>query len=532
METWNHDASLLPRGPAAHPGPGQLSRMSGHSEHPGSDAARASWQPAVTARVVRRGHAGTPAHDPDDAKTAPEPAIKVRPGPSPGPLAMSKAPVAPRAPASPPSGPAREVVGPARPGPARDAASHPPGGESGPPPPAAGQPQQPGMDPDDAKTAPQPAIRIRPVPEIPAAQPWPGPGPAGYDEDGFVPGLSRPKERQRQASRPQQVQPSWPTILATTVRLWLKRRASGDRVARKTAAAKRGIMAAAVALVVVVAAVVGFLLSGRGTSPPRRPAAANPVLGAQAARGQAAAWISQQAGRNTIVSCDPVMCSALLAHGFPAGNLDRLGPDAPDPLASDLIAATSVLRSQFGARLSSVYAPVTLATFGTGSAQVAVRVVAADGAAAYAGELRADLASRKAVGAVLLQNSKIVVDPQARRQLASGMVDARLLVTLATMADDVHPVQIAAFGGAAPGAGAGVPLRTAVVFGAATGSTGHAAVLSSLRAFLLGQQPPYLPASTQIVRVAAGQSALRIQYAAPSPLGLLGASHLVKIPSR
>ena len=119
----------------------------------------------------------------------------------------------------------------------------------------------------------------------------------------------------------------------------------------------------------------------------------------------------------------------------------------------------------------------------------------------------------------MLQNSKIVVAPQARRQLASGMVDARLRLTLATMADDVHPVQIAAFSGAAPGAGAGVLLRTAVVFGATTGLTGRACVLSSLRAFLLGQQPPYLPASAQIVRVAAGQSALRIQYAAPSRSG-------------
>jgi hypothetical protein len=292
---------------------------------------------------------------------------------------------------------------------------------------------------------------------------------------------------------------------------------------------------ATLALVILAAAGVGVALTSGGTKAPRQPGRgnpANPVLSAQAARGQAAAWITQQVGRNTIVSCDPVMCSALLAKGFPAANLDSLGPNAPDPLASGLIAATAVLRSQFGARLGSVYAPVTLARFGTGGAEVDIRVVAPYGAPVYAGQFRADLTDRKTVGAQLLQNAKIVASPSARRQLASGLVDSRLLATLATMADFVHPLQIVSFGGASPGADPGIPLRTAVVTGAASTPAGRAAVLTSLRGFTLAQQPPYLPGSTQIVRVAAGQSVLRIQFAAPSPLGLLSAGHpVVKIPS-
>ena len=57
-------------------------------------------------------------------------------------------------------------------------------------------------------------------------------------------------------------------------------------------------------------------------------------------------------------------------------------------------------------------------------------------------------------------------------------------------------------------------------------------MLNSLRGFLQAQQPPYLPASTQIVPVAGGQSALRIQFGAPSPLGLLSPNNpIVKIPS-
>jgi hypothetical protein len=442
-------------------------------------------------------------------------------------------------------------------------------------------------DPDDAKTAPQPAIRIppvhevRPVPEFRPTEPPPGSGPAGSGPAGsgpgeLVPGMSPARAPQRRAPRPRESQPSWFAILATTIRLWWERRASsaaaarartaeraGSGVATRTstatpagtaerasAAARTGAAAPAgtaertravpwrrirgtiLVLVVLAAAGIGIVLSPSGPSGQKPAGGGNPVLTAQDARGEAAAWIAQQAGRNAIVSCDPVMCSALLAHGFPAANLDSLGPNAPDPLGSDLVVATAVLRSQFGSRLTSVYAPVRLAAFGVGSAEVDIRVVAPDGAPVYVSGLRADLSARQAVGAQLLRNSKIAVSSSARPQLASGMVDSRLLVTLATMADDVHPLQIASFGGASRGASPGVPLRTAVLLAAATGPGGRAAALNSLRGFLQAQQPPYLPASTQIVPVA-GQSALRVQFAAPTPLGLLNTSPTaVKIPSR
>jgi hypothetical protein len=577
MERSSQDAPQLPRGPAADPDEGHRSGSSAASDHTDTDAARTSWQPAKNGRPAWQAQLRPPASDPDDAKTAPEPAIKVRPvqparpsaagtsqmGTSPAsnnpparatpPLGASSGPSqsmarspgastgpAPAKAASAPgssSGPLNGALAgppPGNSGPSNGAAASPPRGNSGPPPRnAASQPPRMGADPDDAKTAPQPAIRIRPVPEIRPVQAQRDSGRVGYDEHGFVPGLSRPKEPYGRTPRTQAAQPSWLTILATTVRLWLKRRASRDRGARKTVVTRPRVQLAVLALVIFGAAVLGLALAGNGTKAPRPGQAANPVLSAQAARSQAAAWISAQAGRNTIVSCDPVMCAVLLAHGFPAGNLDRLGPDAPDPLASDLIVATGVLRSQFGSRLGSVYAPVILASFGTGSADVDIRVVSPDGAVAYTSQFRADRANRQTVGAQFLRNSRIVVDPSARRQLVSGMVDSRLLVTLATMADQVHPLQILTFGGASRGASPGVPLRTAVIFGATSGSTGSSAVLRSLRAFLLAQQPPFLPASTQIVPVAAGQSALRIQFAAPSPLGVLGGNHpVVKIPTQ
>jgi len=343
--------------------------------------------------------------------------------------------------------------------------------------------------------------------------------------------MSRAAQPQRRPARPQK-EPSWPAVIATTIRLWWERRGRRWRWA-------------GVAVLVVVAAGLAVALSRGGGSAPsqhragggrvssQHPTAggANPVLTAQAARSEAAAWIDQQVSRGTIVSCDPVMCSALLAHGFPAANLDSLRPSAPDPLASDMIAATAVLRSRFGARLTSVYAPITVASFGTGSAGVEIRVVAPNGSPAYLRQFRADLRARKAYGAQMLHNSKIVVAPSARRQLVGGTVDPRLLVTISTAAHRGNRLRIVSFGAAAQGASSGVPVRSAVIASTARGPKASTAVLDKLRRFWLRQQAPYLPASTQIVPGASGQSALRIQFAAPSQLGLLSTGNpVVKKP--
>src|SRR5207237_8509079 len=98
----------------------------------------------------------------------------------------------------------------------------------------------------------------------------------------------------------------------------------------------------------------------------------------------------------------------------------------------------------------------------TGSAEVDIRVVAPDGAPAYLRQLRADLAGRKAYGAQMLRNSRISAVPPARRQLASGMVDWRLLVTIATAARQVKPQPDVSFGAGAPAASPGVRVHSAV----------------------------------------------------------------------
>lgn len=345
-------------------------------------------------------------------------------------------------------------------------------------------------------------------------------------------------------------EPSWPQVVAATIRLWLGRRAGRLRLkggSRRPKGRRPTRLAGLAGLVVAVllAALVVVLLT-RGNTPrttppgqagqpspsgqPGRGGRAGPVRSAQAVRAQAAGWILAQVSRATIVSCDPVMCAALQARGFPAANLDVLRPGSADPLDSEVTVATGVLRSQFGSRLTSVYAPQAVASFGSGSASIQVREVAPAGGAAYLHELSADVSARKSFGRQLLRNPDVTAGPAARQELSQGWIDARLIAVIGTVAK-AHRLRILSFGDAGPGASAGVPLRS-VLLEATTGRSSGTSVLASVRSFLEGQQPPYLPAVARIVRLQAGHYALNVQYAVPDPLGLLGTGHsLATIPS-
>jgi hypothetical protein len=216
------------------------------------------------------------------------------------------------------------------------------------------------------------------------------------------------------------------------------------------------------------------------------------------------------------------MCSVLQSKGIPASRLLVLQSGNADPLGSDVVMATAAVRSQFGSRLASVYAPEVLVSFGAGSARIVIRAVAPDGGAAYRAALQADVQARVAAGQQLLANSRLQASPTARRQLAAGAVDARLLTTLATLAA-LYPIDVAGFGGPDAHASVGVPLRSADISGATgVANARSAASLSSLKGFLLAQRAPYLPAEVDTVRLATGQAVLRVEFSAPSPLGLLG----------
>jgi hypothetical protein len=318
-------------------------------------------------------------------------------------------------------------------------------------------------------------------------------------------------------------------VLATTVRLWAHRRL---RRWWPTQTRWRIVSAAALVAVIFIAGAATVALSGgakpgsqaaggpgAGASAPGSPA----IAAAAAARQRAAAWVASQASTGAIVACDPVMCAALQAHGVAASRLLVLSSTRADPLGSDLVVATPAVRSQFGARLAGVYAPVTLAAFGSGAVRIDVRAVAADGAAAYRAQLAADVQARQSWGTLLLRNHHVHFSAAARAAMAGGEVDSRLLSMLATLAH-VHPLTVTGFGDSGPGASAGIPLRSADIAWAAPRGARHPASLHRLRVILRAQRMPYLPSSIETVQISPSQAVLRVEYPVPDPLGLLGAN--------
>jgi hypothetical protein len=97
-------------------------------------------------------------------------------------------------------------------------------------------------------------------------------------------------------------------------------------------------------------------------------------------------------------------------------------------------------------------------------------------------------------------------------------VDSRLLITLAELAVS-YPVNVVGFGRADPGAAAAMPLREMEIAGMGTPAY-RAAELQHIRSLLRVQHSVFLPAHVNLVRLAGG-AALRIEFGAPSPLGLL-----------
>jgi hypothetical protein len=321
------------------------------------------------------------------------------------------------------------------------------------------------------------------------------------------------------APRPE---PSWPTVIATTVRLWLERHPVV--VGSKSIRIRPRVLAGAL-VISFAAAMFGALVgvgvistSGRATSTTSHVSsmAAAALTTTVTTRDQAARWVATQVAPSAIVACDPAMCAALEADGIPAARLLVLGTAAADPLGSDVVVATLAVRNQFGARLESVYAPTVIASFGTGAGRIDIRAIAPLGAVPYESALAADLQARMAAGSELLSNPRILLPSSAKTVLRAGEVDSRLLITLAALAAE-QPVRIVAFDDSSPGANPAVPLRGVQI--APMGDEAQAgARLQMIRSFLDAQQSPFLPLRISLD----GTSNLNFEYAAPSALGLLG----------
>jgi hypothetical protein len=323
--------------------------------------------------------------------------------------------------------------------------------------------------------------------------------------------------------------PSWPAVIATTLRLWFQRhvlpkreRPPDDEVADRT----KWVVLGLVILLAAIAFGTGIAIAHDAAKkqPRHPPSAAAPnaaVLAAARNRDVTAAWIAAQVSPGVIVACDPLMCSAMQQHGFPTSNIEQLGPGALDPLGSGIVVSTAAVRSQIGPRLASVYAPVVIASFGTGPDVVQVRVIAPDGAAAQLRTDHSDRLARKAAGLQLLRNKNVHVSSAGQQQLALGQVDARLLITLAALTHSV-PVYIRQFGDAGPGASAASPLRSmTIAVWVRAGHRSPASYQDAVLAFLRAQRAP-LVARTQVLGTG-HRASLRIEFTAPSLPGLLGA---------
>ena len=316
---------------------------------------------------------------------------------------------------------------------------------------------------------------------------------------------------------PPAADPFWGTPPATPIRTLSRHRSRPTRARWRLTAA---IIVAAILFCggAVTATLVHRSTAGNG--PAARDQSAAAIARAAAARTAAARWIARQVDPAAIVACDPQMCAVLQSNGIPASRLLLVGAGNAAPLGSDVIVSTAAVREEFGSRLTSVYAPVALAAFGSGSAQVAVRVVAPDGSAAYRRSLQADVSARRSAGEQLLRNPNVRVSPAGRSELAAGQVDTRLLSVIAALAAQ-YRFDITGFGAPTAGADPAVPLRSADISVIPAASGRAAAALNAAKRFLLAQQSPFRPADVTTVQLADGQAALQVEFMAPSPLGLL-----------
>jgi hypothetical protein len=307
--------------------------------------------------------------------------------------------------------------------------------------------------------------------------------------------------------------PSWATVAANTWRLWLQRHT------RKSRRRQRGALVLSAVAAMALGALVTLAFTAQGeqaqkTSIQKTSASAPSALQIAAAnRGQAAAWIAQQVLPSVLIGCDPLMCQALQAANVSASRLSLIQPSASDPLGVEVIVATPALRSQFGPRLASVYAPQLLASFGSGAQRIDIRYLVPGGTAAFDSSLASAKQARVQAGQQLLSNKNVRATAQARSALLAGNVDPRLLITLGLLAHEMA-IRLVLFDDPSPGASPEVPLR-----GAEIGASASAG-LSAMLAFL-AQQTTYQPSQYREARTASGQL-VTVQYDAPGPLGLNG----------
>jgi hypothetical protein len=319
--------------------------------------------------------------------------------------------------------------------------------------------------------------------------------------------------------RPPNDEPSLARVAGTTLRLWWRRRVLRLPDGARVGPLRWSVLAAA--LVVLAGGGAAIAVSGGRPGPapkqpaPRRPSAAQllTVSNEQAA----SSWVQAQVDAGAQLGCDPSMCGYLLQAGLPAANFVMFSRGATVPGSAAFVLSTPLLRAQSGTSLAAG-APEVVARFGTGQQRVDVLLATSGPAAAFLQAARHSQHASARIGKSLAGSHRLHAGPTTRRELTSGMVDHRLLVVLKRMLA-AHPVSVAGFGDADPGASFPAQLRSMTV-GGLVHHIGKRKVsyLHADLSLVRGLKPPYTASVQQITR-ARGRAALVIQVPVPNPAG-------------
>jgi hypothetical protein len=318
------------------------------------------------------------------------------------------------------------------------------------------------------------------------------------------------------AARPVSAKPSWSRVLSTTISLRVQRLHGAGQTWFRGRPRRRLTTGRLAVVLVVLAVIAGAAVrfaetSSRAKLPPSAANSGPSRANGESSQTQAAVWIADQVNSDTTVACYPTMCTALLQQGVAADRLVPLRTGSVGPMDASVVVTSPSVSSQ----VADQYAPALIASFGSGATRIEVRAAEPGGTAAYESALQADLAARKSAGSQLLRNWHIQFTTGEATQLRAGEVDSRLLATLAALASQ-YSFRVRAFGDASPGVQA--VFREATI---SPGSGDGAAELVGAEVLVNQQDPPFLPAHVAIGHPAVGQSTLSIEFAVPSPLGLL-----------
>jgi hypothetical protein len=285
--------------------------------------------------------------------------------------------------------------------------------------------------------------------------------------------------------------------------------------------------AVTVAVLLVAGALAGGLAAGQPASHPApirprhhappAPPAISPAQARTTANEQAAAaWIVSQVSAGATVGCDPAMCADLQSAGFPAGQQATVEPASALPGGAALVVATAAVRADPGLQLATA-APQVIASFGAGAQVVQVRVVSTSAPAAFRAAVKGAVAADRKLGRTLSRDRRLHLYGSSRHELLTGLVDRRLLVVLGRLLA-AHPVYVAGFGDAGPGARWPSELRAVNIIDLGRGTGKHrVSDLSSVLRLLRGQRSPYRPLVRQ-THSPRGRITLTIEFPAPSPV--------------